>query len=80
MDDPPEPLAHYWTSSRTLQVLPDDGLPVYEHAPPTDMYLVKPVGFRSAKFLWGVTALASALVGVLAGFVLGTFLEFGRDD
>ena len=79
MDNPPEPLAHYWTSSRSLEHLPDDGLPVYEQAPPADMYLVKPMGFRSAKFLWFFIALASALLGILAGFVLGTFLEFGRD-
>ena len=77
MDAPPEPLAHCWTASRTLQKLPDDGLPKYEHSPPPDMYLTKPLKLSRA-VVWGMIALGSGLLGVLAGFVLGSLLEFGR--
>ena len=78
MDAPPEPLAHYWTSSRTLERLPEDHLPTYEQAPPADMYLVRPLNLHSAKFLWGFGIFGGALVGIIAGFILGTLLEFGR--
>lgn len=78
MDAPPDPLAHYWTASRILDRLPEDHLPMYEHAPPTDMYLVKPLNMASGKLLWGLGFLGAAFFGIIAGFVLGTFLEFGR--
>jgi hypothetical protein len=77
MDAPPEPLAHCFTASRTLKILPDDDLPKYTHSPPADMFLAKKFTLTPA-MKWGVTALGSGLLGILAGFVLGSLLEVGR--
>lgn len=80
MDNPPEPLAHYWTSSTTLKRLPEDYLPKYEAAPPEVMYLVKPLNVKTPQYMWGICAVFSGLLGILAGFILGSFLEFGNDS
>ena len=79
MENPPEALAHYWTSSTILKRLPADHLPIYEHSPPQDMFSVRPLNTKSPELAWGLCAVAIGLVGVIAGFVLGSFLEFGRD-